>query len=92
MPRFFVEVPHENTREACDKAIEVFRNSGSHFLTNAEWGCHDGEHKAWFMLELDDKETVKELLPPLFRRDAKIVEIVKFNNQTMVETKDEHKS
>ena len=46
MPRFLIEVPHEGTTKACNKAIEVFLRTGSHFLSHADWGCKDGVHKA----------------------------------------------
>jgi hypothetical protein len=78
MPRYFVEVPHKNTKGACDMAIKLFQETGSHFMTNADWGCDDGEHKAWFTLEIEDKESVLQLIPPIFRRDAKIVEVKKY--------------
>ena len=63
MTRFLVEVPHEATKEACDQAIKSFLETGSHFFTNADWGCEDGEHKAWFIMEIDDRESVLQILP-----------------------------
>jgi hypothetical protein len=56
MARFLIEVPHEAELVACVRAIEVFHETGSHFLTNADWGCLDDVHKAWFILEAEDKE------------------------------------
>jgi hypothetical protein len=47
MGKFFIEVPHEGEAVACAKAVRVLLTTGSHFLTNADWGCFDGEHKAW---------------------------------------------
>ena len=48
MSRYLIEVEHKADKWSCDQAIEAFLNTGSHFLTNADWGCMDGEHKAWF--------------------------------------------
>ena len=73
MPRFLIEVPHENNKEACDQAGRVFQQTGSHFMTNADWGCNDNVHKAWFVVEVDSKEAARDILPPLFRRTATIV-------------------
>lgn len=81
MTRFLIEVPHENKKEACDRAVKVFMATGSHFVTNADWGCSDGEHKAWFVVELDSKEEAMTILPPLFREDAKIIALQKFSVQ-----------
>ena len=55
MPRFLIEVPHDNTKDACMRAVKIFHETGSHFMTNADWGCADNEHKAWFVVELDSK-------------------------------------
>ena len=56
MAKFLIEVPHGGTMAECTRAIDVFLRSGSHFLTHADWGCKDGEHKAWIVLEVDSKE------------------------------------
>ena len=79
MTRYLIEVPHENTKDACDQAIQAFRATGSHFMTNADWGCGDDEHKAWFIAELDSKEQAMSILPPLFRENTKIITLQRFN-------------
>ena len=78
MPRYLIEVSHEARKEACDRAVQVFLQTGSHFMTNADWGCSDGEHKAWFVAEVGTKEEARQILPPAFRLQAKIVELKKF--------------
>jgi hypothetical protein len=35
---------------ACSHAVEVFMKTGSHFLTRSDFGCADGDHKAWLTL------------------------------------------
>ena len=52
--------------------------TGSHFMTNADWGCGDDEHKAWFIADLDSKEQAMSILPPLFRENAKVIELQQF--------------
>ena len=44
--KFLIEVPHEEAMLPCLRAIDVLQRSGSHWLTHADWGCYDGEHKA----------------------------------------------
>lgn len=90
MTRFLIEVPHDSKKEACESAIRVFLATGSHFLTNADWGCHDGEHKAWFVVDMESKEEAMAILPPLFRRDAKITTLVKFTMDDLEETMEQH--
>ncbi len=90
MTRYLIEVPHEDSKDACDQAVKAFMETGSHFMTNADWGCGDGEHKAWFIVDLDSKEQAMTILPPLFRENAKIVELQQFNVETSEETIQKH--
>lgn len=79
MPKFFIEVPHAADSEACAKAVQIFMQTGSHFLRNADWGCEDGEHKAWIILEVDTKEEALNVVPPMFRPDARITKLITFS-------------
>ena len=79
MTRFLLEVPHEAEKVACLRAIQTFLQTGSHFLASAEWGCADGEHKAWLTLEAESKEDVQFALPPSMRPQAKIVKLDKYS-------------
>ena len=78
MARFLIEVPHEGEVVACARVIETFLKTGSHFLTNADWGCLDGEHKAWMTVDVESKEEARCILPPAFRSEARIVALNKF--------------
>jgi len=78
MPRYLIEVPHEEKIVACSHARKVFLDTGSHFLTNADWGCKDGDHKAWIIAEVDNKEQARAILPAMYRTRAKIVQLNKF--------------
>ncbi len=79
MARFLIEVPHNADKVACAQAIKVFLSTGSHFLTNADWGCMDGEHKAWIIIDgLESKEQASAILPSAFRSQAKIKQLTKF--------------
>jgi hypothetical protein len=85
MARFLIEVPHESTGMACARAVEIFLKSGSHFFTHADWGCKDGEHKAWIIVELDNRDEARGIVPPAFRSQAKVVQLNAF---TMAEIED----
>ncbi len=78
MPRFFIEVPHEEQLVACANAVKIFLESGSHFLTHADWGCKDGVHKAWFIAEVDSKEQARAIVPPAYRSRANVVQLNAF--------------
>jgi hypothetical protein len=90
MKRFLIEVPHGADKNACNQAIQVFLETGSHFLTHADWGCHDGEHKAWIIVEVENKEQARLILPSFFRHSAKIIELTTFTNKDLMETDQYH--
>jgi replicative superfamily II helicase len=78
MSKFLIEVSHEAEKNACLRAAQILLKSGSHFVTNADFGCLDGEHKAWIVVDVSDKEAAKTVLPPEYRSSAKIVKLNKF--------------
>ncbi len=81
MKRFLIEVPHNPERVACARVVDVFLKTGSHFLTHADWGCLDGEHKAWIIAEVDSREEARVILPPTMRPQAKIVQLNYFTSE-----------
>ena len=78
MTRFLIEVPHETEKVACALAARILLTTGSHYLTHADFGCLDGEHKAWIIVEGESKAEVQSILPPTYRSQAKIVKLNKF--------------
>jgi len=90
MARFLIEVPHEAEVTACARAVKVFLNTGSHFLANADWGCRDGEHKAWLVAEMDSKEEARSVLPQGFRSAARITRLNKFSLEEIDELLRDH--
>ncbi len=78
MAKFLVELAHEPVEEACLVAINTFLATGSHFLTNAEWGCKDDEHKCWIILDVESKDEARTILPPVYREEAKIIKLARY--------------
>ena len=78
MPRFLIEVEHDATPAACIHAIEVLLRSGSHFLTHADRGCVDGEHKAWLVIDVESKPEALNVVPADFRARARVVQLNSF--------------
>ena len=85
MEKFHIEVPHEAEPKACALAVEVLRTTGSHYLTNADWGCLDGVHKAWITVEAESKQEAKMILPVPYRNKATIVQLNKFSKNEIDE-------
>jgi len=76
--KYLIEVPHDSHKVACAVAAQIFLTSGNHFLANADWGCEDGEHKAWMIVEVENKEEARSIVPPSYRPQAKIVALNRF--------------
>ena len=90
MNKYLIEVHHDADIYECKQTVSVFLSSGSHFLTNADWGCKDGIHKAWFMMDADNKDEVMRIVPPAFRKDTIIVQLTKFRLKDYEELKNQH--
>ena len=79
MPRFLIEVPHESEVVACARIVRVFLTTGSHFLSHAEWGCMDGDHRAWLIVDVANKDEARAIVPPAFRSQATIISLNQFD-------------
>jgi hypothetical protein len=90
MSKYLVEVAHGADRLSCLHAIQVLISTGNHFLVNADWGCHDGVHKAWFMMETENKENAMRIIPPVYRKDTTITKLDKFNLKEIEEMLADH--
>ena len=91
MPRFLIEVPHDAELAACARAVQVFLSSGSHFVTNAEWGCHDGDHRAWIIVDVDSKEEARSIVPPIYRARASVIGLNRFTLREIEDILREHR-
>ncbi len=78
MARFLISVPHPAERLACARVVDVFLKTGSHWVTHVDWGCMDGDHTAWLIVDADDKDEARQIVPPAFRADARIILLHKF--------------
>jgi hypothetical protein len=90
MPKYLIEIPHSPDKIECYRSIQILLSTGSHFLTNADWGCHDGEHKAWFVMDVESKEEALRIVPPYYRKDTKVTRLTKFSLREVEEVLKEH--
>jgi hypothetical protein len=79
MAKFLIEVPHEPERLACARVVHTFLSSGSHFLAQADWGCEDGNHSAWMIVDVNSKDDARAIVPPPLRPEARIIGLNKFS-------------
>lgn len=92
MQRFLIEVTHEPGVAACARAVKILLETGSHFLTHAEFGCRDGDHRCWMIMEFEDKNEAMRALPPALRPHAHIVGLNRFSIQELDRLLEHHDS
>ena len=68
----------EHTVEDCHMAVKHFLKFHAGFLTHFEWGCFDGDHHAYAIIEAESHENAKMSVPPLFREKAKAIKLCQF--------------
>lgn len=78
MPRYLIEVRHNDDHAECVRALRTIKNYGGHFLTHADWGCKDGVHRCWLIVDLDRREEAQQLVAPEYRASTLVVELNRF--------------
>ena len=89
--RFMIEVSHEATPASCIHAIQTLLATGSHFFTNADWGCKDGDHRAWIIVEVGSKDEARAIVPPALRSHTKVIQLNGFSMTELDEIMRQHK-
>jgi hypothetical protein len=77
---------------ACARIVQVFLGFGSHFLSHADWGCMDGYHSAWMIVDVDSKDDARNIVPPSLRHNAKIVALNEFTMPQIQEILARHRA
>ncbi len=60
------------------RILDAFVKAGSHYLTRAEWGCLDGDHRSWIIVEALNDADAKGMVPPVIRPNAKVIRLFEF--------------
>ena len=74
MERYLIESPH--SAEDCSTVVQQIQTAG--YLHQFEWGCKDGVHSGWAIVEADGPEHARQIVPWMVRDKARIVRLVKF--------------
>ena len=86
MEKFLIEIRNGGDRATCLRSIQSFLSSRSHFVTSVEWGCIEGEHKAWLIIKTGNREDAMRIIPAAYRQNAKITRLHKFTGKEIDET------
>ncbi len=76
MARYLIESPH--TKEECLQALDETLALGSDVLAQYQFGCMDGDHTGWAIVEAGSKEEARRMVPAAVRAKARIVELTSF--------------
>jgi hypothetical protein len=82
MSKYLVELAH--TQRECVWAVKQLLDAGPEFLARFDWGCRDGEHFGWAIVEADSKFAAQDLVPSIFRFKARIVELSPFTPEEVL--------
>jgi hypothetical protein len=74
--RYVIEASH--TKEDCVALLDAILRAGAHYLTSTDWGCEDGVHTAWLIVEADSHDEARLMVPPVMRNGAQLVALNKF--------------
>lgn len=75
MDRYLIETPH--TAEDCHKLLEQISAAG--YLHHFDWGCADGTHCGWAIIETDNPAHAAQIVPWIVREKARIVKLTKYD-------------
>ena len=73
MARFLIETRH--TPRECLWAAHQQTDNYTEFVTRFAWGCKDGEHSGWAIVEAADKFAAQALVPRPLHPKTRIVEL-----------------
>lgn len=75
MERYLVISPH--TEQDCKQALKEVYAAG--YITRFDWGCMDGDHTGWIVLEAENAKQALMVVPTLQRHSARVVKLAKFS-------------
>ena len=79
MNRYLVESTH--AAEECHHVVEQFMFYGH--IMNFEWGCADGVHSSWAMVESENEAEALLSVPPHLRSKARAIRLTKFTPEKL---------
>ncbi|MBE0556767.1 MAG: hypothetical protein IH628_05990 [Proteobacteria bacterium] len=80
MDRYLIISPH--TAATCiDVLMDVWQSG---YVTHFEWGCEDGDHTGYVIIEASDKKEALMVVPSLYRTDARAVKLTTYSQEQVV--------
>ena len=76
MDRYLVETPH--TAQDCKMLVQQLYAMG--YLHHFDWGCLDGVHSGWAIIEAESEAQARLVVPSLLRSKARVIKLCKFSD------------
>jgi hypothetical protein len=73
----------EHVPEDCLGDLDSIFSFSHELLGRFDWGCKDGEHVGWVVVEAQDEATARMLLPTSIRRKARVRKVNKFSQEDL---------
>lgn len=90
MEKFLIEIKNGGDTASCLRSIQSFLSSRTHFATSVEWGCLEGENKAWLIIKTSNRADAMRIIPAAYRQNAKITQLHKFTGKEINEAMLDH--
>ncbi len=74
--RRFLVISHHT---AADCVLALKETLAIGYLTHFDWGCKDGAHTGWAILEAEDKAQAMMSVPTFLRGQALVVQLTRFD-------------
>lgn len=81
MDRYMIETPHRE--QDCLNLLQILHAQG--YLAHFDWGCMNGVHCGWAIVEADNEAEAKLMVPALVRGQARIVKVNKIGASTVAQ-------
>ncbi len=81
MPKsqYLIESPH--TKEECMAALDSIAQQGKNMLNKWDWGCMDGNHTGYALVEAQNENEALRQVPENIRNKAKVHKVTKFSSE-----------
>jgi len=86
MEKYLIEIKNGGDTASCLRSIQSFLSTRSHYVTSVEWGCLEGEHKAWLIIKTENSSDALRIIPAAYRQHAKITRLHKFTGKEIDES------
>jgi hypothetical protein len=81
MEKYLIEIKNGGDKASCLRSIQSFLSSRTHFVSSVEWGCLEGEHKAWLIIKTSNPKDALRIIPAAYRQHARITKLHKFKSK-----------